>query len=120
MDIRRIEESTTPILRCTTAITRVDDALLIISACYENDAGCVLLHEDILPAAFFELQTRFAGEFVQKLVNYRIRIAAVFAKNETYSERFREYVAEARGGNQFRTFADEASALRWLEGVQAP
>ena len=115
MDIRRVEEAKTPVLRCTTVIERVDDALSIISACYENDAARVLLHEDILPAAFFELQTRFAGEFVQKLVNYRIKIAAVFAKDDTYPERFREYVAEARSGNQFRTFADEASALRWLE-----
>jgi hypothetical protein len=115
MHIQRVAEAKAPVLRCITAIEELDDALSIISACFENGAERVLLHEDHLPGKFFELQTKFAGEFVQKLVNYRIKTAAVFAKTETYSERFREYISEASKGHQFRTFTDEASALRWLD-----
>lgn len=116
MDLQRLPDTATPVLRCASPIARVDDALAIISACYEHDASRVLITEALLPAAFFELQTRFAGEFVQKLVNYRIKLAGVFAQgDEAYTERFREYIGEARQGRQFRAFEDEAAAIAWLQ-----
>ena len=115
MDIQRVQNTNAPILRCISPVERVDDALTIISACFENEAVALLLDGEILPDAFFQLQTRFAGDFVQKLVNYRIKVAAVFGADRAYSQRFREYIAEARHGNQFRTFDDAASALRWLD-----
>lgn len=41
----------------------------------------------------------------------------MFARgDEAYTERFREYVGEARQGRQFRAFADEVAAIAWLQG----
>ena len=68
----------------------------------------------LLPAEFFDLRTRFAGEFVQKLVNYGLRVAAVFPPDAGQSERFREFVGELRGGHAFRTFETRADAEAWL------
>lgn len=95
-------------------ISRLDDALELISACYEHSAHAVLLESAALPEPFFVLATRFAGEFVQKLVNYRLRVGAVFPVGGAYSERFLEYVGEASDGPQFRTFATRDEALAWL------
>lgn len=53
---------------------------------------------------FFELSSGFAGEFIQRIINLRLRTAAVFDPKETYSERFREFMTEARGHPQFRVF----------------
>jgi hypothetical protein len=96
------------------AIERLEDALDLIAACYEHAAHGVLLEGASLPEPFFDLRTRFAGEFVQKLVTYQLRVAAIFPVEGTYSERFREYIGEASAGPQFRTFPARAPALRWL------
>lgn len=89
--------------------------MTIISASYEHGATKLLLDESQLPPAFFDLRTGFAGEFVQKLVNYRILVAAVFRDAGRYSDRFQEFIGEARKGSHFRTFCDEAAALHWLD-----
>lgn len=105
------------VLECVGSIDSLDDALSIISASYETNTNRVLLRDRQLPAAFFELKTGFAGEFVQKLVNYQITVACVFESGKPISDRFREYVAEAKRGRQFRSFADEGEAIAWLEGL---
>jgi hypothetical protein len=102
------------ILECVDSVVDLDDALSIVAASYEMDTNRVLLRDRQLPAAFFELQTRFAGEFIQKLVNYQISVACVFGAGP-YGDRFREYVGEAKMGRQFRSFADEGEAIAWLE-----
>jgi Domain of unknown function (DUF4180) len=104
------------ILECIGSIVGLDDALSIVSASYETNTNRVLLRDRQLPAEFFELQTGFAGEFIQKLVNYKIVVACVFEQGRPFSERFREYVAEAKRGRQFRSFANEGDAIAWLEG----
>ena len=66
------------------------------------------------PAAFFDLSSRFAGEFIQKMQNYHIRVATVFASDTAHGERFTEFLREARRGQGFRAFADRADAEAWL------
>jgi len=102
-------------LECASPIERGADALDIVSASFEHHAPRLLLDENVLPDAFFDLKTGFAGEFVQKLINYRITTAAVFRGEREYSARFREYIDEARNGRQFKVFSDRADALQWLE-----
>lgn len=117
MHTQLIPATRTPILRCAAPITRIDDALDIMSAAYEHGASKLLLREADLPAAFFDLSTKFAGEFVQKFMNYSLVVALVVVDENAYSNLFRQFVLEARTGRQFRTFADEADALAWLDGV---
>lgn len=118
MDIQLVDGTGKPILRCATPIETSGDALAIVAATYEHDASGVLLEAANLPAAFFDLRSGFAGEFIQKLVNYRLAVAAVFSDESAHGERFREYIQEARSGRQFRTFGEVADALRWLGEVR--
>jgi Domain of unknown function (DUF4180) len=103
------------ILECVGTVVDLSDALSIVEASYELNTTRVLLRGRQLPAAFFELQTRFAGEFIQKLVNYRITVACVFEDDGSLSDRFREFVDEAKQGRQFRSFTDNGEAVAWLE-----
>jgi hypothetical protein len=104
------------IVECLEPIGSTGDALELISACIENDATRVLIDDRHLPPAFFELRSGFAGEFVQKLVNYRMQLAAVFSDVSKHGERFEQFVGEARRGRGFRAFDDRESALAWLAG----
>jgi hypothetical protein len=114
MKVELIEKDGVRILECAEPIARVEDALDVVSASYEHRAHGLLVESRNLPPAFFDLRSGFAGEVVQKLVNYQIRLAGVFASEEGYTERFREFLREARRGSHFRVFADRSDAEAWL------
>lgn len=118
MDTRSNDDAATSILQVTTPIADAGDALAVVAAAFEQGAMGVLLDESCLPPAFFDLSTRFAGEFVQKLLNYRLRVALVIRDAAAYSSPFQRFVAEARHGRQFRTFEKEGGAMRWLAGEE--
>lgn len=102
------------LIECLAGVESLDQALELVALCAEHDAPRVLLAEEALPPAFFDLSSRFAGEFIQKLVNYRLAVAGVFVDGAAYGERFGEYLHEARRGRQFRVFDDREAALAWL------
>ena len=103
-----------PFTECEIDIRRVDDALELVTACIEQDTGRLLIEAARLPDEFFDLKTRFAGEFIQKLQNYRLKLAIVVPADADHGERFAEFVREARGGNGFRVFDDRVGAEAWL------
>jgi len=112
--IERLERGGLVILEIAGGLARVDDALEVVSASYSADTDRVLVEADALPADFFALRTRFAGELLQKLANYGLRLAGVFPPERDYDERFREFLREARGGRAFRAFDAREDAEAWL------
>jgi len=44
----------------------------LLSATYEHDTNRFLMNSDSLPAEFFDLSTKLAGEILQKLTNYKL------------------------------------------------
>jgi len=114
MKVQLSERAGAKIVSCAEPITSVDDALALIASCIENDSQLLLLDGEQLPPAFFELRSRFAGEFVQKLANYRLRVAACFVSGPERSERFEEFLREARRGRDFRAFTSREDAEIWL------
>jgi hypothetical protein len=115
MQTQLLQGTRSPILECIDSVGSLNDALTIVAASYELGTNRVLLRDRQLPKEFFALETRFAGEFIQKLVNYRIAVACVFDTGRSFSERFGEYIGEAKRGRQFRSFDDESGAVDWLE-----
>ena len=71
-----------------------------------------------LDPAFFDLSSLVAGEFLQKIVNYRLRIAIVgdIARFTESSGALRDFVWESNRGTQVWFVDDEAA----LEGRLAP
>ena len=102
------------ITECEIDVRRVDDALELVTVCIEQQTGRLLIDAARLPDEFFDLKTRFAGEFIQKLQNYRLKLAIVLPPDGEHSARFGEFVREARTGSGFRFFDDRAGAEAWL------
>ncbi|WP_446214861.1 DUF4180 domain-containing protein [Micromonospora sp. IBHARD004] len=68
-----------PVLVCDPAgppVATVGDALDLIGAAFLG-AEVVAVPASRLDEGFFSLDTRFAGEIMQKFVNYRLRLAVV-------------------------------------------
>jgi hypothetical protein len=78
------------------------------------DGGGLLLDESQLGAEFFDLDSGFAGEVLQKFTHYRARLAVVVADPSAYGGGFRELVYEQRNHPAVRFFGSEQLARRWL------
>ena len=68
-------------------IRSVKDILDAIGACFGADG--LLLTEDDLAPEFFDLKSGFAGELLQKFVNYGVRVAIILPNPTAYGQRFR-------------------------------
>jgi hypothetical protein len=92
-----------------------DDATRVVEACLSADADAALLYPRNLTDAFFDLSSRQAGTILQKLRNYRVRLAVVCAPGTVrLSTRFPELLAEERRQRNFGVFATRVEAVQWL------
>lgn len=104
--------------RDTAWLTSVADWKQVVEACHAARSYDALLHPANLPAAFFDLSTGVAGEFLQKWRNYRIRVALLCPPGSVaVSSRFPEMVAEEARKGYFRVFETREPAVAWLEEV---
>jgi Domain of unknown function (DUF4180) len=59
------------------ALARVQDMLDLIGEALSQRASLIVVPVVWLDPAFFRLRSGFAGEIVQKIVNYRLRLAVI-------------------------------------------
>jgi Domain of unknown function (DUF4180) len=95
------------------------DATALVGECLSQRSRGLLVDRAALPAAFFDLSSGIAGELVQKLTNYGIRMAAVVPDLDGQPPRFREFAREANAGRQFRFCATRQEAIDWLAAAGA-
>jgi PadR family transcriptional regulator AphA len=93
-------------------ILALSDIAEALSASVET--GGLILDETDLSRDFFELRTGFAGEVLQKFVNYRARLAIVVSDAAVYGSRFSELVYEHRNHRSVRFFGSAQLARQWL------
>jgi hypothetical protein len=90
------------------------DVDLIIEACFSARIKSTLLYACNLPPRFFDLSSGEAGTILQKLRNYRIRLAVVCAGDAQLNNKFRDMVNEEKRLNHFRLFDSRKAAQEWL------
>ena len=91
------------------------DADLLVEACLSHGVDGLLLSATNLTRGFFDLSSGEAGAILQKLRNYRIRLAVVCVPGTApLSRRFGELLAEEARSNQFRLFGSREAAREWL------
>ena len=91
------------------------DALELI---YADDADILVVPAERLDPAFFDLSSGVAGEFAQKFVNYRKRLAIVgdISAAVDGSGALRDFVRESNRGRQLWFVADDAELTARLAG----
>lgn len=96
-------------------VTDRRDANRLVEQCWEHDAQALLLYPANLPAEFFDLSSGLAGELLQKLRNYQLRLAIVDAEGTApLSTYFQDMAGEERRSGYFGLFASRAEAIAWL------
>jgi hypothetical protein len=78
------------------------DAADLVGAAFEHHAALIVIRVESLDEDFFRLKTRVAGEIIQKLVNYRLRLAIVgdISQYLAESSSLRAFVNESNRGDQ--------------------
>jgi hypothetical protein len=86
------------------------DALDIVAASYEHHADFIAIPVERLDPDFFTLGNGLAGEFLQKLANYRLRVAIIgdVSTHVEASNALRDFVRESNRRKQNWFLADRA------------
>ena len=93
----------------------VDDTGRLIEGCFSLGAQGALLHARNLSSGFFDLSSGEAGAVLQRLRNFRVRLAVVCPPGSVnFSSRFGEMLTEEQFRRQFGVFEDRDAALAWL------
>lgn len=99
----------------TRLITSPNEVTELINTCFEEGAHALLLYSNNLTEHFFDLSSGEAGPILQKLRQYRIKLAVVMLPNGPQpSTMFRELLKEENKGHDFRTFDNQDAAEAWL------
>jgi hypothetical protein len=94
------------------------DAVDLVGKAIEYGAEVLVVPAERLSDDFFTLRTRLAGEFVQKFVNYRLRLAILgdISGHLAKSSALRDFVAETNRGDQLWFVATLNELDRLLSG----
>lgn len=95
-------------------INNPQDALDIIAEANYHGAGRVMVYEQHLNPAFFDLQTRLAGEILQKCANYRMKLAVIGAFEKYQSNSLQSFIGESNRGQLAFFVPDRATAIAKL------
>jgi hypothetical protein len=64
-----------------------------------SDAEGIIVHQENIDERFFDLQSGLAGEMLQKVVNYRLRLAIVGDFSIYESKSLKAFIAESNRSN---------------------
>jgi hypothetical protein len=95
-----------------TMLGTVRDLTDLIGEALSQQATVIVAPVERFDAAFFQLRSGLAGEFIQKIVNYRLKLAVIgdISGHSNASTSWRDFVREAnRGSNVF--FLPDLDAL---------
>jgi hypothetical protein len=92
------------------------DATDLIGEMYGSDTDAIVIPVSRLKPEVFTLSNGLLGHFLQKLINYRVRVALVgdIAAHTTRSKPLRDFVHESNKSRHVRFAADESELAGWL------
>jgi hypothetical protein len=103
------------------ALSRVQDVIDLIAEALPRRVSMIVLPVARVDPTFFQLRSGLAGEFAQKIVNYRLRLAVIgdISHFTAESKALADFVREAnRGDNLF--FLADLDALAEKLGTVSP
>lgn len=102
------------LISTTEPLSSENDALDLISLCWQHEAYALMIHYEVLSEDFFKLKTKVAGNIIQKFINYNIKAATIVPHETIQKGRFKEMAMEMNKGNHFRLYESSEEAEKWL------
>jgi hypothetical protein len=84
----------------TTLISGTQDALDLMADCRYQGAEGMIIRKEHLTEDFFDLRTGIAGDILQKISNYRFRLAIIGDFSNFTSRSLRDFIYESNKHRQ--------------------
>lgn len=68
---------------------------LMADISYNHDCSRFIIHEKTLGSDFFDLKTRVAGDILQKISNYRMKLAVIGDFSKYSSKSLKDFIMES-------------------------
>lgn len=117
MNYKLIEKNNNSYIYCSAEMNSpmsLDELMDLIPVCWELETNRILLDSEVISEEFFRLRTGFAGEIIQKFINYKIKAAVILSEEQKIQGKFEDLMLEMNRGKVFRIFMEEESAVTWL------
>jgi hypothetical protein len=97
-------------------LSTIQDAIELIGLASSQGASVIVVPKTRLDPEFFDLKTRIAGEFLQKMLIYGWKFAVIgdFRAEMERSSAFRDFLTECDRGRDFFFVADRETLLARL------
>ena len=87
---------------------------VFMSLAYETGENRFIISKDNLIEDFFDLRTKIAGEVLQKIINYRMKLAIIGDFSKYKSKSLRDFIYECNSGRYIFFVENESEALKLL------
>lgn len=117
MEITELKSSKLRIADITSTeplIRDVESSLDLFGNIYYQGYDAMILREENLTDAFFDLKTKLAGEVLQKFSNYRMRLAIIGNWTDISSKSLQDFIRESNAGKQINFVASVEEAIAKL------
>lgn len=98
-------------------INNVQDVLDLFGELYGQYYDGIILYERNITPDFFDLQTKLAGEILQKFSNYRIRLVIVGDWSKYTSRSLEAFICESNRGKTVNFSSSPTEALELLSRI---
>lgn len=118
MNIEHLQMNNTDI-----AVVSADEKLIVdtqsaldmaMTVQYETHASRIALAKELISDDFFVLSTGLAGEILQKMINYQVKLAIYGDYAHYTSKALRDFIYESNNGKDFFFVATKEEALQKL------
>ena len=87
---------------------------LIMSVRYQYDTNCIAIEKSAIEEDFFRLSSGLAGEVLQKLINYNIKLAIYGDFSGYTSKPLQDFMRESNRGKDVFFVGNATEAIRFL------
>lgn len=121
MEISIIKENNIEIAVVSSNEILIKDvqSALDLMATVQFDTGCdrIIINKEAICEDFFHLSTKFAGEILQKFINYRKKLAVVGDFSVYSSKSLKDFIYESNNGKDIFFLPDQNQAVKKLSLV---
>lgn len=87
---------------------------VFMSLSYETGENRFIISKDNIIEDFFDLRTKIAGGILQKIINYRMKLAIIGDFSKYKSKSLRDFIYECNSGKDIFFVENESEALKLL------
>jgi len=92
-------------------INTIDDGTDLIGDVYYQGYEKIIINQENITPHFFDLKTKLAGEILQKLSNYRIRLVILGDFSNVESNSLQDFIRESNKGKLVNFLSSKEEAV---------